>query len=165
MSRHLNPNQTRLKYCANMTEPAWIDIGAAEIFAKPIGLWNDTKIFVEGPGLLRIEVIPEEVESQIQPSWFYSLKYKHQCTANGDQRSLIPLKRCLTEKAPVGALIGKVGGSVADRGGDAIFLVGSFCVIEIPSERRGPLFLTINDLVDGYTDNDGSLKISVKMAK
>jgi hypothetical protein len=144
-----------------MNEPNWIDLSKElEIPAKPLGLWTRAEIFIQGPILLKMEASPIDDEG----NWCYSTKFNLRCSADGDWRSPIPLKRCLTDKAPIGSLIGKIGGSIADRGGDAVFLVGSYCVLEIAQEKRGPLYFTINDLIDGYFDNEGKMKVKLQIA-
>jgi hypothetical protein len=139
-----------------MNEPNWTNLGGKLIIsAKPSGLWTRTDIFVLGPALLKFEAAGQ---------WYYSTKYGRESSADGDLLSPIPLKRCLSEKAPIGSLLGKIGGSVADRGGDSVFLVGSYCVLEVGKDQRGPLYLTINDVYDGYIDNDGQLEVVVQIA-
>jgi hypothetical protein len=53
---------------------------------------------------------------------------------------------------PIGALIGRIGGSTSDQGLDGgatpsriLFSVGRFCVIMVPPAPTGALFLGIND--------------------
>jgi hypothetical protein len=53
--------------------------------------------------------------------------------------------------APVGALLGRVGGSV--------FLIGAGA--EVPQELAGPLELAANDAANGYADNSGVLQVGI----
>jgi hypothetical protein len=139
-----------------MNEPTWNPLGAPfKVPAKSEHLWTQTAIFIEGPILLKFVA---------NGKWSYSTKFAGDCSADGDWSSAIPVKRCVSNKAPVGSLIGKIGGSIADPGGDTVFLVGSFCVLEIGPEKRGPLYLTMNDIMDRANDNEGELEVLVQFA-
>jgi hypothetical protein len=138
-------------------EPAWTDLAKKLIVpARPSGLWTRTNIFVTGPGLLKFEATGR---------WSYSSRFTFGSlfSPDGDLLAPMPLKRCLSESAPIGSLIGKIGGSIADRG-ESVFLIGSYCVREIGEDQKGPLYLTINDLIDGYSDNYGEIEVAIQIA-
>jgi hypothetical protein len=81
---------------------------------------------------------------------------------DGDYASNINIASLITEKAPVGALIGKIGGSTSGKDdGALIFCVGSFCVFRLSDSQEGALFLTINDSPKGFRDNDGQMLVNV----
>jgi hypothetical protein len=139
-----------------MSEPSWQPLAQPiDIPANSEHLWTSTDIFVDGPILLRLVA---------KGKWSYSAKFAVECSADGDWKSAIPVKRCVSSKAPVGSLIGKIGGSIADPGGEAVFLVGCYCVLEVGQDKRGPLYLTINDLLDGPSDNEGKLQVTIDFA-
>ncbi|HWT05046.1 MAG TPA: hypothetical protein VN224_04770 [Xanthomonadales bacterium] len=75
--------------------------------------------------------------------------------------SLIGRARCLCDKAPVGALIGKLGGSTAGAADGAVFVVGSSCIVKV-GDDDAPLYLTINDEESGMSNNQGSLKVKIE---
>jgi hypothetical protein len=120
--------------------------------AKPTGLWTLVLPFVEGPALLRISASTDD-------RWGYAPRNDAFCFADGDPCSLVARDLCLASCAPVGALIGKIGGSSAgiDDGG-MVFAVGQSCVVRVPDDG-GPLYLTINDTYDGMENNGGEIHI------
>jgi hypothetical protein len=88
-------------------EPVWTDLTKKLIVpAKPSGLWTRTNIFVTGPGLLKFEATGR---------WSYSSRFTFGSlfSPDGDLAAPMSLKRCLSENAPIGSLIGKIGGSVS----------------------------------------------------
>jgi hypothetical protein len=66
---------------------------------------------------------------------------------------------CLLHTAPIGALIGKFGGSTGDARDPKPFIVGRHCIVRVPDEG-GPLYLTINDTPDGMANNVGFARIA-----
>src|SRR5713226_9672888 len=77
------------------------------------------------------------------PKWSYAPDRK--CTADGDPKAPLNPATCLFADAPPGALIGKIGGSTAGKtDGTKLFVVGSYCVIELEDKAKGPLYLTMN---------------------
>jgi hypothetical protein len=62
-------------------------------------------------------------------------------------------------------LVGKIGGSIAESTGLHDFVVGSFCIIEVPAEKKGPLYLTINDLPSGFADNAKKVRVGIHAAE
>jgi hypothetical protein len=144
-----------------MADIQWNEMIAAEILAKPNGLWTRAYDYVSGPKKLSLEVKPK-ADGTLQ-TWKYSTL--RECSANGDLGSSIGADRCLLKTAPVGALIGKIGGSTAGAtDGTITFIVGQFCVVEFDEKVKGPLFLTINDEPSGFADNDGQLSVTLSEA-
>jgi hypothetical protein len=136
-----------------MTEPSWTELSEATIKARPEdGVWQQALPYVEGPGLLKIEATGQ---------WVYAAQFARPCSANGDLLSPLDPKRCIHEKSPVGALIGRIGGSIADKDTAAIFVVGTLCVRKLEKDTAGPLFFAINDMWNGFGDNSGELKIKI----
>jgi hypothetical protein len=74
---------------------------------------------------------------------------------------MIVRARCLLEKGPVGALIGKLGGSTAGSDDGTLFLAGQSCVVKVAQGNGGPLYLTINDEITGLGNNDGTISVEV----
>ena len=121
--------------------------------AKPDGLWT----LVELPrwtAPMRLCFTAEDQE------WKYAKT--NACKADGDLLSMIDGARTLLGTGPVGALIGKIGGSSAGaKDGAALFLVGRYLCIETKPEWKGSLYLTINDEITGFANNDGSIDVNV----
>jgi hypothetical protein len=138
-----------------MIEPTWTELTTTSIKAQPDdGIWQQGP-YVKGPALLKIEA---------NGQWNYSTRFGRLCSANGDLLSLLDPKRCIHDKSPVGALIGRIGGSIADRDPTYIFLIGSVCLRKLDKDTEGPLFLTINDMWTGFADNSGALTVKIYFA-
>ncbi len=109
--------------------------------------------FIDGGTILKIEAETDEL-------WRYAPDRR--CTANGDPAAQIARERCVFAGAPVGALIGKIGGSTVGAADGTVFAVGSQCVVKV-ADPGGPLYLTINDEETGMDaeSNAGSLHVSI----
>lgn len=141
-----------------MPKPVWspfLDERTIVVPAVPVGLWTRVCDYVAGP--LKLKFVAEG-------DWRYTTKVAGRCTANGDPSSPMSATRCLKTDAPVGALIGKIGGSIAGKADGTVFLVGAFCTLEIDDKVKGALYLTINDEETGFDDNDGALNVSIDQA-
>jgi hypothetical protein len=118
--------------------------------AKPDSLWTLIHPYIPGPVLLRIEAGDER--------WGYAPGRDAFCWADGDACALVARTLCLAKTAPVGTLIGKVGGSSAGTSDGQIFVIGKSCVVRI--DDGGPLYMTINDTFDGMSNNVGHMGIA-----
>lgn len=124
---------------------------SVDVAAKPNGVWT----LVDS-----IWTTPVRLVFEAQGKWKYSPV--DECTADGDLHSLIDPARTILGGGPVGALIGKIGGSSAGiKDGICLFLVGQYCAVETKPEWKGPLFLTINDEPKGLGNNDGTIVVDV----
>jgi hypothetical protein len=136
-----------------------------EVSAGP-PIWTMAEDYITGPIKLKIEVI--------DPEAVWQFAQETSCKAGGtirnDATSLFPA-------APLGSLIGKLGGGTADfpppptavgqpvpLAGVQLFAVGIFAVIEVKKEASGALFLTMNDTLAGFVNHRGSLKIKISLA-
>lgn len=139
-----------------MFEPTWSKPTTVTIQAKPSdGVWQLAFSYVEGPTIIKIEAAG---------NWNYSPQFAAgPCSANGDLRSPFDPKKCICDKAPVGALIGRIGGSVADKDSASAFVVGSLFVRKL-EKGSGPLYLTINDMWNGFGDNLDEIKVSISFS-
>ncbi len=129
-------------------------------------LWTLVEDYIFGPIKLKIELVDPEAVWQFAAETY--------CKANGTMRND---PAALLPGAPIGALIGKLGGGTADfpvapqAGGQPIplpgvrlFAVGTYAVIEVKRDDSGPLFLTMNDILAGFSTHRGNLKIKVSLA-
>lgn len=127
-----------------------------EVPAKPArALWTPVLDYVSGPVILRISAT-----GAWQPvGWLPS------CGPDGYAHWAFTREPLISKKAPLGALIAKIGGSNAgvDDGADLV-LIGSHAVLTV-DKASGPLYLTINDAPSGFDDNLGSLTITVEQAE
>ena len=134
-----------------------------EVAAGP-DLWTRAAEYVVGPTVLKVEVVDPDAVWQYAASQY--------CRAGGtlrnDATSILPA-------APIGALIGKVGGGMADfpapaaitgmapgiLAGVKLFAVGSFAVINLVAADSGPLFFAMNDTLAGFQQHSGKVKVIV----
>jgi len=124
-----------------------------EIKAKPEGIWTLVHEYVRSPALVEIEANNDE--------WEYAPGKK--CSANGDLGSTLHPQDAILPSAPVGALIGKVGGSTAGTTDGRLFVVGKRALLQLDQNTSGPLFLTINDQLSGLQNNDKSIKVKISI--
>lgn len=138
-----------------MTTPIWRPLGSRKVKAKPDNgaLWNLVYEYLAGPRRLRFKA---------QGDW--KRCPDRVCGPNGDIREKFEADN-LSGSAPVGALIGKIGGSSADKG-DAtqVFVVGDHCVIHVSDTARGGLYLTMNDHPANFQHHDGELEVTIEEA-
>ena len=123
-----------------------------KVEARPAGLWTVALEWLDGPAILKFEAGDEE--------WFYSESDVSKTRADGHLTSLLAAKGCLLQSAPVGALIGKIGGSSASATDGTLFTVGKFTLLEI-DKSKGPLYLTINDEPGGFANNRGAITVKI----
>lgn len=140
-----------------MIAPTWNSlVKDIKVEAASNSLWQKAFDWIAGPILLRFNA---------QGTWRYtSAPSMRPCTADGDLLSPIDSSRCIWTKAPVGALLGRIGGSTADKETNSIFVIGSYCVVAVDKNKEGPLFLTINDLWNGLSDNSEALLVDIDWA-
>lgn len=141
-----------------MTQPPWqaLELIKNKVPAKPDGLWTIVYWYLEGPMKLKLQATGQ---------WEYSPAKK--CSPDGG-RSAGLLQDSLVLSAPVGALIGKIGGSTADKPDPTkqlVFTVGSTCVILLDDKTKGALFLTMNDQVSRFDDHSGEISVEAWEAR
>jgi hypothetical protein len=137
-----------------VTPGTWQPVGTRSMAvpARPAtGIWTPVVDYITGPRILRIAA-----EGMWKPA--EGLK---ECSPDGFQDWFYGRDWLLTKDAPLGALIGKIGGSRGSDRDAAIFPVGSFAVIML-DKQMGPLYLTINDAPAFFHDNSGTLRVMVE---
>ncbi len=155
-----------------ITQPNWrLVASAVKVPARPDGLWTRVLEYVTGPRKLKIVVREHQ-------TWTVD-KGKAAHSANG----CLPAQDDTSPPTPLlpaalrGALIGKIGGSAADNPtpvGTAAampmtvpttvptpFGVGSFCVLDVATDKRGALFLTMNDSPGKFEEHAGELIVDI----
>jgi hypothetical protein len=131
----------------------WSETKEVTVPAKPAGLWTWGVDYVKGPARILVEATG---------TWIYS--QGKSCGPDGDLVSLLTPDHMLFPKAPVGALLVKVGGSTASTADGTTRIAGSKVYFEIGKDVAGPVLFTINDEPTGMVDNSGELKVTIKIA-
>ena len=132
----------------------WQEIARESVPARPSnGIWTAIIDYVTGPVILKITS-----SGEWQP-----VDDLQACSADGLRHWAFGRDSLLTKKAPLGALIGKLGGSNIATDEADIFLVGTATVVTI-DRPAGPLYLTINDAPSFFDDNSGELQVLVEQA-
>lgn len=125
---------------------------AGKVSAAPPGVWSLAVEYVKGPALIKIEA---------SGTWTYSPGKS--CGPDGDRNALLSAAQMIVPAAPVGALVAKIGGSTAVTADGTVYVVGSQAYIRLADDQGGPLFLTINDDLPGFTGNDGELSVVISV--
>ena len=123
------------------------------IEARADGAWTVAWDYVKGPALIKIEAGDD--------TWEYAPGKK--CSANGDLNSMLSAQNTVLPTAPVGSMIGKVGGSTAGFKDGRLFVCGKLCMLEIDPSASGPVFLNINDELTGMQNNQGTIKVKMSI--
>jgi hypothetical protein len=140
-----------------MTTPNWQLLVEVKVQAKPEheALWKLVYEYLAGPRRLRFKATG---------AWQRGPDLT--CGPNGASREGLVDAANLAGGAQVGALIGKIGGSTADKGDSPaqVFAVGEYCVIHFPDTTRGGLFLTMNDKPQNFDQHSGELDVTIEEA-
>ena len=113
-------------------------------------LWTMVRTQVSAPAVIRIEASGTWRVADGLP----------ECGPDGLRQWYYGRELLLTRKAPLGALIGKLGGSAGSVDEAEIFVVGSVTVLQI-EKAIGPLYLTINGAPAMFAAHNGSLTIKL----
>jgi hypothetical protein len=119
-----------------MDAKSWQDPTTVEISTTPAGLWTKAVEFVPAGTVLKLEVDPSA-------AWRYSNQHQRTCGPDGEIGAAAD-SGLLMPEAPVGAVIGKIGGSSAGKSDGTQFVVGAFALLTVAQDKSGPLFLTMN---------------------
>jgi hypothetical protein len=132
----------------------WAEVKSdISIEARMDGAWTVAWSYVKGPALMQIEASDE--------TWEYAPGKK--CSANGDLISMLSAQDTVLPAAPVGSMIGKIGGSTVGFKDGRLFVCGKLCMIEIDQSTSGPVFLNINDELTGMQNNKGTIKVKMSI--
>lgn len=116
------------------------------------GTWTPVLDYVPAGAILKI---------QARGRWNYSDEEAALVGPAGDPASPIARDQLLNANAPVGALVGKIGGSTGEKGGDHGFVVGSYCVLTVPDGKAGALMLAMNNLGTARVGSSDPLVVSI----
>jgi hypothetical protein len=161
-----------------MTDPNWDSGTEVDIPAKPMhGNWTFALDYVDASKRLKFVVsderdvpVTQAAQGQQQSRsisgrepnrWSYA--QDRVCTADGDPKAPINPANCFITDAPPGALIAKIGGSVAGKTSDGLksFVVGSLCVYDTDATTKGIVYLTMNADPMGLSVRSGSIRVKI----
>jgi len=97
--------------------------------------WHCVTDVIRGPTHLRIAATG---------NWWAMPDVLAACGPNGFTGLAFPADRVVLPDAPPGALIGRIGGSSASLKVDGAFPIGIDCVVQLPTNSVGPLFVSFN---------------------
>lgn len=137
-----------------MKKPAWRALKLAKdtLPAKSVALWTPVLDYIEGPTRLRFKA---------SGKWTYA--EGRETGPEGDRNLGFP-QDVLVPGAPLGALVGKVGGSSVEKPDAAkqpVFPIGTECVISLDEKVKGTLFLTMNDEPSQFDGHEGEIKVEI----
>lgn len=165
-----------------MTDPNWDEGIEKSIPAKPThGNWTVALDYVDASKRLKFVVNDERdisrplaagqgqaqapavpgVAGKEPNKWNYD--QGRMCTADGDPKAPLNPANCLITDAPPGALIAKIGGSVAGKTNDGLkwFVVGSMCVYDTDANTKGVVYLAMNADPMGLAVRSGSVSVTI----
>ena len=118
----------------------------ADVWEKII-VFNKQNLELNHPWLFVSEIGREfdALRLRAQGSWVCPGTSDEKCGPDGLARSTPPEGRPALATAPVGSLIGKLGGSSASAAADdTVFAIGSDCLMTFSDKKRRILFVTVN---------------------
>ena len=142
-----------------MSQPNWkevTDVGGAHFTVPRIAgmLWTKIVDYLPAGRLIKIEA---------EGNWTLD-GVNTPCEPDGDF-SLYELPGLPIARAARGALIGRIGGSSADLAAVDnsmhLFVVGRVCVLQVPADKTGSLYLSVNDKPWPASRVQGQLKVRV----
>lgn len=135
-----------------MAEIPWKQIAKIKVPANPsTGIWTRAIEYVTGPRRLKFTA---------EGAWKYA-KGSKEVNADGDLSVTANPGNMIVTTAPIGALVAKIGGSTAGKADGTVYVIGSFCVLDLLEAKGGALYLTVNDEPGGLEDNEGEIEVTV----
>lgn len=157
-----------------MPQPVWRKIISEKAIPEAQGIpWT---LVMESPTpgkLMKIEVLVDLARNPPTAGTWTPQDFANACTADGDITGVALGARQspgtpLIASAPIGALIGRIGGSTADQTLDngtpparIGFAVGRICILSVPDKPVGALFLGVNDAATRMAGLTGSLVVNI----
>jgi hypothetical protein len=117
---------------AVMTKCTWVKLADARVAPRPSSPWTKVLDYVPAKSRLKFEA---------KGSWRYGTWV---FGPEGSADPILTASACLSTTAPVGALLGKIGGSTSGRDDGKIFTIGQWGFVETDEKTAGPLFLAVN---------------------
>lgn len=140
-----------------MNQPSWrpLTLRTNVIPARPDALWTLVHEYVTGPCKLKITA---------KGKWHYAST--KECGPDGSREAGFS-SDTLNAVAVLGSLIGKIGGSPAEKP-DAqafTFVAGSYVVLAFDEKREGALYLTMNDQPGHFDEHSGNVEVTIEEAR
>lgn len=133
----------------------WLHLDAQEVHTIPAcvegGLWTMVRTQISAPAIVRVEACGSWRVAPDLPA----------CGPDGLRHWAYGREGLLTRKAPLGALIGKFGGSGSATDETDLFVVGCVAVIQL-DKSSGPLYLTINSSPACFGGHSGQLSVVIR---
>jgi len=140
-----------------MNQPSWspLPLLTEKIPAQPEALWTLVHGYVQGPCKLKLIATGK---------WKYSSATEcgpDGCRAGGFASDT------LNTAALLGTLIGKIGGSPAEKPGTGAFtfVAGSYVVLAVDEKTEGGLYLTMNDQPGHFDQHSGEIDVTIEEAR
>lgn len=141
-----------------MNQPSWrpLTLLTNAIPARPEALWTLVHEYVNGPCKLKITATGK---------WRYSSA--KECGPDGCREAGFVSTDTLNSAAVLGALIGKVGGSPAEKPDTRAFtfVAGSYVVLVLDEKTEGALYLTMNDQPGHFDEHSGDVEVTIEEAR
>ena len=139
-----------------MNEYIWRKLTVVKVPEPQATAWTPALDFLISKRLYRLQV-------KLGSKWTL-LDATTDCTADGYDNAPPRNGDPICIAAPFGALIAKVGGSTADKGG-TIFGVGRYCIYRVADDANaGPLYLGANDLPAAMSKIQGQIEVEIEIA-
>ncbi len=135
-----------------MAEIPWRQIAKKKVPANPTtGVWTNIVDYIQGPRRLKFTA---------QGNWMFA-KGSKQTTADGDLSVTANPNAMIVAAAPIGSLVGKIGGSTAGKADGTTYVIGSYCVLDLTEAKGGAPFLTVNDEAVALANNQGEIEVTI----
>jgi len=83
------------------------------------------------------------------------------CGANGHATLALTVDRLLLPTCAPGALIGKLGGSIAGRDDGVVFAISSRCFVTLPKKEETALYIGVNGATPSESHELARIKLEV----
>lgn len=121
-----------------------------------LGAYEQSETDVDAPWLMALESIGDatHLKFESEGNWEAPNSVLPGCGPDGVANLTMPDDQLVLSRCRFGALIGKIGGSSAGHNApaqpsdslaiDEPFAVGTFCLLKVPQDTSGPLFIGFN---------------------
>ena len=133
---------------------------------KELKKLNANVLALPGPWLRVVDFIApgKIVRCTAAGQWHYLPGHAGQCEPDGFLGLPLPCEQLQVATAPLGALLGKLGGSSADQKDGTVFTIGRFAMTTVPEKTPSALFITVNTLKGARIERLERLELIVEAA-
>jgi hypothetical protein len=156
-----------------MPLPIWRKVVNELTVPEPTKQWRMALEVLTATKVMMIEVVLDPSRKPPEEGTWTPSGFAAACSADGDFSGVAlgaqpAMGTLLVPSAPLGALIGRIGGSTTDQTVDSsatpsrvLFSVGRKCVFVVPSSPTGSLFLGVNDAPSRMAAVTGRLLVNI----